>query len=263
MILVEHHRIRPDAGLRAGFVDDAETEAVTPLEVGFRRDAQLRRVIPVPVVEVAQMRVVRLERDQTRGRPEDRREIVDQRGEVGAVVRRGQKQDRGGTPTDGFGIGVAGIVVRLPENLFGQQATEAVADEDDGTFAAETLVETHPVEHLHGAVRERHALPRIAPALADKFCQQAERFARIGRMPQRPDPDIREGLGQPMRPRGVIALAMPPRPERIPAQAVNEHHVRLALRIVASFRYRVQLRHPSPLCAAWPDQGCQREGGRG
>lgn len=252
MILVKHHRIRSDAGLRAGFVDDAETVDIATFEISLRSDAKLRCVIPVPVVEIAQMRVMRPQRRKAGGRTENRGEIINQRGEIGALVRRCQEQDRRRTPADRLSIVIDHVVVGVSEDLLGQQAAEAVADEDDRALTTEALVEAHEIQHLPCAVRQRHALTRITPALTKKPGQPAERFTRIGGVFERPHAYVGEVPRQPVRPGGVLTVAMPPRPERIPAQAVDEDHVRLALRIVAGFRNSVQLRHPSPLFAAWP-----------
>ncbi len=220
MVLVERDRILPHSGMGGSGIDDGDDAAhAAGLVIGL--GANLRAVIAVPVVEVAQVGVVRAQVLDTDRGAEQVSKSVQQAGQLRPLMRCGQKEHATRLPGDGLLARVDGIA-RLPQQLLGQQAAQAVTDEEEGT-CAEAFLE-HQVQHLGRAIGERHGVPGIA-AGAEQL-ENPRPARRAGGVVEGPHADLGKLLSQPVRPGGGFVLAMPPRTEGIAAQAVNEDDVR-------------------------------------
>ena len=125
---------------------------------------------------------------------------------------------------------VAGVV-RLSKKLFGDQPTQAMANEKYRPLPDAT--ELHGIEHFKRAIWQRHAVTRIA-FLRRKPTKNSCPFADTCRVLNRPHANIRKLFSKPIRPRLRVILVVAPSLERIPAQAMNEHDVRFARIVMAT-----------------------------
>ncbi len=253
MILIEPHRIGAHAGMGGGGVDDGHAFHGAQFVVRHGANARLVRPPAIPVEEIPQMRVVGAQVfDADRG-AEHRVEGIGQGRQRRAGMGRGQEQDRARVREHSLPPRLGGIG-RLAENLLGEQAAQTVADEEKRAFAQAAL--DHEVEHLKGAVGQRHAVAGVAPAAAEQT-QEPRPLRRAGRITERPDPDIRELLAEPVRPRRGSVLAVTPGLQGIAAQAVDEDDIGLA-RGVRGTGDLVQSAHACRL----PVRGCRGDTAR-
>ncbi|HYH47689.1 MAG TPA: hypothetical protein VEG34_18555, partial [Thermoanaerobaculia bacterium] len=126
MILIEPHRIGSYAGVGGGRVDDRQHAPDGPqFVIGGGGDAELERVVAVPIEKVAEVRIMRAELLDADGRTEDGPKCVQQRGQLSAGMRRGKEQDRPRVARHLLLAGIGGVG-RLSEDLLGEQAAEAV-----------------------------------------------------------------------------------------------------------------------------------------
>ena len=251
MVFVETNRICAHARVSGSGVDDGEQSFnATLLEVGDCLNLVVRGVIAIPVEQIAQVGIVLAKVLDADRRAKDGAKGIHQRCQRGPCVRRCEEQD-GDCPT-GHALlvrlrGVAGF----SKDLLGEQATEAMANEHQGTIAEAVL--DHQVQHLQGSVGQRHAVTGIARAQSDQSRNPGP-AGRTGSVAERPDADLWELAPQPMRPRGGIVLSVAPGGERIAAEAMQEDDIRLAGGFVTA-RDLMKLAHGSTFYYVRSDRG--------
>ena len=125
---------------------------------------------------------------------------------------------------------VAGVV-RLSKQLFGDQSTQAMANEKYRSLSDATVL--HRIEQLKRAIWQRHAVTRIT-FLRRKPTENSCPFADTCRVLNRPNANVRKRFAKPKRPRIRAILVVAPGLKRIPAQAVNKHDVRFACIVITT-----------------------------